>query len=810
MILKKTNLKEPHKRKSLDLPFKKNPLKRPFLNSKQGVSGNTDKPHHSSHQIHESDECESPNQKFYKGIITSLKTFFHIFNINIKDCDWTSLLRRLIIFGKDNDINIVIKSFKYFCYYRFNSYIGDSVRYPIPEYFFDFHPNPHIKSYLNKKLSTKKTRNLSFLISLMCLKRCLPVVPDSVIEKSISDHKKILTKENYSDYDEALQFTREFITRDLVRLGKHKLDADKVYSLSRSSSFTTSIKRGGCQNDLTLGLESQSVKLFVHRPVYQTTENLISPSSFRIRKLAPSPLLNEGVSISKNVTTVCIHKEGSSLHGDPPADNHNSDHEFPSNVKGKVNSSKKLIPYESTSLLKLTLTKCAMKLQYENTKRESLRTLSDSIHGNARVCSITEPLKVRTVTCEEKENFLLKSVQKYLWKNLLDKEEFLLTRTSNSDEILTSLHKHFIDDTLPLLISGDYSSATDNLNPFIIKNVLQEISMYLPPIYSQPFIKNGGRHFLNYKDGEIHIQTNGQLMGSLTSFPLLCYINYIAFHHARSLCPEGLSLHCLINGDDIFFRATPEGYTTWQNVVTQYGLDPSPGKNYSSERVFLINSRYFSLENDLFKEIPFVNFGLLQPICDQMLKINEIKDTQEWDSLSPPIGSIYRTFLRQGGYDPITSADNGVFKRYTHLFIKRHHKSINRTYREPFVPSILGGLGMFTLSEFKHSKFLSKERKAEIINGFRFRICLYGLRENYFSSRPDHINMVNDKLGEALTPHSKEDPEEHSRNYHLSPNLSFIEKVHSRRFNTLNTFLKRIGKSSFNKSRKPDGVPCLL
>ena len=119
-----------------------------------------------------------------------------------------------------------------------------------------------------------------------------------------------------------------------------------------------------------------------------------------------------------------------------------------------------------------------------------------------------------------------------MWEKLLQDECFLLTRNEN---MVDYVKKYIIHDPLPLHVSGDYSSATDNLNPFIIKSVLSELSLLLPHNLRDVFIKNGGKHFLHYPDGSVLEQSNGQLMGSLTSFPILCLLNQVAYEYARYL-----------------------------------------------------------------------------------------------------------------------------------------------------------------------------------------------------------------------------------------------------------------------------------
>lgn len=77
-------------------------------------------------------------------------------------------------------------------------------------------------------------------------------------------------------------------------------------------------------------------------------------------------------------------------------------------------------------------------------------------------------------------------------------------------------------------------------------------------------------------------------MGQLTSFPLLCLVNYITFRYAiRRDVPVR------INGDDIVFRATPDEVSRWERCVAKGGLTLSKGKTLKHSRAFTLNSTPF-------------------------------------------------------------------------------------------------------------------------------------------------------------------------------------------------------------------------
>jgi hypothetical protein len=138
-------------------------------------------------------------------------------------------------------------------------------------------------------------------------------------------------------------------------------------------------------------------------------------------------------------------------------------------------------------------------------------------------------------------------------------------------------------------VSGDYESATDNLNTevqeFILRKVLDQAS-YVPSGI-QGTALSSLRMLLQNKVKVVE-QSRGQLMGNLLSFPLLCLVNYLAFKFfIRRRVPVR------INGDDIVFRATAEESKVWMEGVGRSGLVLSKGKTLVDSRFFSLNSRFF-------------------------------------------------------------------------------------------------------------------------------------------------------------------------------------------------------------------------
>jgi len=161
-----------------------------------------------------------------------------------------------------------------------------------------------------------------------------------------------------------------------------------------------------------------------------------------------------------------------------------------------------------------------------------------------------------------------------------------------------------------VFVSGDYESATDNLNSVLQTTILSELleRSYTIPQGIRDHALDIYRSSLDGGSGQVFVQRRGQLMGQLTSFPLLCLINYITFRYCiRRPVPVR------INGDDIVFRATPEEYALWERGVVKGGLTLSKGKTLVHSRGFTLNSTPFWATGAGARSVGFVRSSSLFP-----------------------------------------------------------------------------------------------------------------------------------------------------------------------------------------------------
>jgi len=237
-----------------------------------------------------------------------------------------------------------------------------------------------------------------------------------------------------------------------------------------------------------------------------------------------------------------------------------------------------------------------------------------------------------------------------------------------------------------VFISGDYDAATDNINPstsclldnLCFKNrllpdfkvplgytrpellgvwgAMGKILEYLPVdgprstrdnwvsinIWFQEAINQRGGSFalvselrskqwsgreIILPDKSSFIQTYGQMMGDIKSFPVLCILN-LCFWEDVSGNKENIidysngvfhkeSAPCLVNGDDFLAYCPRKIGDKWRSRTGAYNFTLSVGKTYESERLAVINSQPFFVRKTRSPrvekiEIPYLNLCMKQ------------------------------------------------------------------------------------------------------------------------------------------------------------------------------------------------------
>jgi hypothetical protein len=257
---------------------------------------------------------------------------------------------------------------------------------------------------------------------------------------------------------------------------------------------------------------------------------------------------------------------------------------------------------------------------------------------------LPEPLKVRVISKGPPLLYtVLKPIQKWLWSTLKKHPVFeLIGRYVVEDDINRILSG--LKDTEEVT-SGDYVASTNRLHGWVSETISDRIMLRLGenipkkdldklPVNYMVDLKRLMKvaltqHIFMENDKELP-QTEGQLMGSIVSFPILCIANAALCRMAL----EGASLErrskpviyrvtrngsgrpapLLVNGDDCLLRGPKQVLREcWESVCAFAGLESSVGKTYFSSSFCTINSTIFKKTYDgTWKESKYVNIGLMK------------------------------------------------------------------------------------------------------------------------------------------------------------------------------------------------------
>nr|WAK77889.1 MAG: RNA-dependent RNA polymerase [Botourmiaviridae sp.] len=227
--------------------------------------------------------------------------------------------------------------------------------------------------------------------------------------------------------------------------------------------------------------------------------------------------------------------------------------------------------------------------------------------GPSRLCAVDTGGKKRIVSVPDASMNLLRPLHHVFYDRL---STFPWLLRGNAEP---SRFQEFVRHNEEVFVSGDYESATDNLNShvqkFILRKVLENCTT-VPIGIRELALKSLSMELTN--GIRVVSQTRGQLMGNLLSFPLLCLVNFLAF---KFIVRRNVPL--LVNGDDIVFRASREESERWIEGVGKAGLTLSPGKTLVEKRFFSLNSTFFESKNKIVKRVPVIRSKSLFGCVDE-------------------------------------------------------------------------------------------------------------------------------------------------------------------------------------------------
>jgi len=352
--------------------------------------------------------------------------------------------------------------------------------------------------------------------------------------------------------------------------------------------------------------------------------------------------------------------------------------------------------------------------QFVKTYFDTLRVAMTE-ESTAVAVPLAEALKVRVITKgPPATQYCLKPIQQFMWGVLAKHPVFELIGTPQTAAIVQrAMGRLGVDEGW---LSGDYSDATNQLDPRL-SNIVWETTCNvceIPDAIKQLGFRALTGHFI-LDQGELLVQTWGQLMGSILSFPVLCVVNAaicrMSLEHSRGRFHELSELPLLVNGDDCVFPVNEAGYRFWGLAGEMAGLSPSVGKVYFSPHFLNINSTNYQYRAGSgpasffrFSETKCINLGLLKGMKRSALttveESNEDLVAEGWDSL----GSRHTTLMN-------TSPSSTLFRVHK-AFLKANWEKLmpeGVSVGLPwYIPKCYGGLGMKPMKEFGESHSYSK------------------------------------------------------------------------------------------------------
>lgn len=318
--------------------------------------------------------------------------------------------------------------------------------------------------------------------------------------------------------------------------------------------------------------------------------------------------------------------------------------------------------------------------------------------------ALSEALKVRMIT--KGPPFLYTSMRN-LWKhihnNLRRHPTFeLIGKPVNAELILNAMGARLEEDEEYL--SGDFQSATDLIKTDATRIVADEVAKVfkIEGTEKELFIRSLVDHI--FGSGK---QVAGQLMGSITSFPILCIIVATACRWAAEVTSgKQIPLRNLplrVNGDDNLMRCKKGTQAIWRIICKSYGLIESVGKTYASREFLEINSMTFerlsepydflytnsdtgrvSVRKQWFRQNGYINAGLLYGLKRSTGRVGAGDLGSQYDDISIRARQL------------LEMCPKGMEEKVMKMFLNKHRKFLSSLNLPWYIPQWLGGLGLPT------------------------------------------------------------------------------------------------------------------
>lgn len=533
--------------------------------------------------------------------------------------------------------------------------------------------------------------------------------------------QKTVTRERFRSLLTSVLYSKKGMPRPPKKiLRESEIETFKVLTTAPPKRDASLVKWGDIE-DYPIGMDLTLSRDLIEKQLDRTVIELFKGQSMTlddwIRPFFPSTSANYINSRGKGGAVGVILSDPSLLSG------LKTDEELVTmNIAGSVRSKLEKPEGESATMHPSLRTVVDYDKLYDKFGILFQRILDKAILENPTVelLALAEALKSRCISKGPPYRMtVLKPLQKFMWSVVQKCPAAALIGMTVSDEYVQNrMGKHLPKGKK--FLSVDYRAATDNLRSFISERIANKIAdtigmdEQIRLLFVSSLI---GHDIVDPVSGELVAQKNGQLMGSITSFPILCIANLAICRYALEVDEKKfISLKDAklgVNGDDGLLVCSELGRVVWERVSSFCGLEPSVGKVYFSDRFLNINSTTFdysdiypyrsikSLRKDkdgswaetlrpiYYREVKYVNLGLLFGLKRSGGKI-------DLSNLQSETGSIGAR-----ANDLINHCPDALKESVLCDFISRNNKLLRSARLPWFIPERFGGLGLPSVGRWK-------------------------------------------------------------------------------------------------------------
>jgi len=358
----------------------------------------------------------------------------------------------------------------------------------------------------------------------------------------------------------------------------------------------------------------------------------------------------------------------------------------------------------------------------------------------ATIQVVLEPLKTRVISKGQAVPYYLsKPLQQRLHAVLREFPEFRLIGAPLQATDLMDLEDNRVVGGTGRYewFSIDYSAATDGLSASLSAAIMERLLRSQRSDLREIWMKVLAPHWCKYPAGfpvPPVQQRNGQLMGSILSFPILCIANLGLYLYSIRDDPRPIGAKCkgvLVNGDDMLYVARRSRWSTHVRNGEQVGLRMSPGKAYHDPVYANANSAcyHFRLRSPVEewadgtqvyhlddhsrtpKAIPFLNSGLYfgqNKVMEKVSNGTTVYDEEE-DPHKQSKVSVIPELLR-GVRPGVPARKREIYAGY----LKRHAADLARECgdRNFFIARGLGGMGLTSDPDLRTHVTMAQRQQA--------------------------------------------------------------------------------------------------